>query len=95
MASQAGRLEGFNVVQAKSILQSTTFWGAVISLLSTLAPHVFANLFGGASQTVIVSNIITGIGFIITVYGRFSAKQVVTWTGANPPGGGAVSGTRG
>ena len=71
----------FNVTEAKSIFQSTTFWGAVLSLFSQFAPHIYANLFGGASQATIVGDIMTGIGFLVTVYGRFTAKQAVTLTG--------------
>jgi hypothetical protein len=95
MASSGERL-GFNVVQAKSILQSTTFWGAVVSLFFSFAPALYGKLFGTATpQATVVSDILVGIGFLITVYGRLTAKQVVTITGANPPAGGALKGTKG
>ena len=85
----------FNVTQAKSIFSSTTFWGSVVSLIAILAPHIYANIAGSASQTTVVSTIVAIIGFGVTVYGRFTAKQVVTLTGANPPAGGALPGTKG
>jgi hypothetical protein len=91
----ASDLRGFNLVQAKSIFSSTTFWGAVVSLFGVLAPGIYAKLFSGTAQTTIVTDIMTGIGFIMTIYGRFTAKQVVTLTGANPPAGGTLSGTKG
>ena len=87
--------KGFNLTQTKSILQSTTFWGAIIALLGTVAPHIYANLFGSASQTVVVSGIVSVVGFIITVYGRFTAKQVVTLTGGPTPPAKTASGTEG
>ena len=41
----------FNTTQAKSILQSTTFWGAVISLLSThRAAHIHGPFRIGAAD---------------------------------------------
>jgi hypothetical protein len=88
-------LKGFNLVQAKSIFSSTTFWGAIVSLFGVIAPGVYTKLFGAAAQTTVVADIMTGLGFIMTVYGRFTAKQVVTLTGANPPAGGSLSGTKG
>jgi hypothetical protein len=94
MASSPERL-GFNIVQAKSIFSSTTFWGSIVSLIAMVAPHLYSNIAGSASQTTVVSTIVGIIGFIITVYGRFTAKQVVTLTGANPPAGGALPGTKG
>lgn len=83
--------QGFNLSQAKSIFQSTTFWGSIVALFAQLAPHVFTNLFGSASQTQVVAGILSVIGFGVTVYGRFTAKQVVTLTGKMP----AVSGSKG
>jgi len=95
MAS-SGHLEGFNLVQAKSIFQSTTFWGAVVSLFFSFAPSLYGKLFGVTTpQATVVSDILVGIGFIVTVIGRLTAKQIVTITGANPPAGGAMKGTKG
>ncbi len=68
-------------MNVKSIFQSVTFWGAVVSLFSQLAPHIYSNIFGSDSQTAIVSGILTGVGFIVTVIGRFRAKTTVTLTG--------------
>jgi hypothetical protein len=72
----------FNPQDAKSILQSTTFWGSIVSLAAMLAPHLYANIAGSASQTAVVSTIVGIVGFVVTVYGRFTATQVVTLTGA-------------
>jgi hypothetical protein len=85
----------FNSTQAKTIFASTTFWGSVVSLLGVVAPHFLANLTNGASQSTVVSYIVAAVGFVVTVYGRFTAKQVVTLTGANPPGGGGLTGSKG
>jgi hypothetical protein len=71
----------FDIQNAKSIFSSTTFWGSIVSLLALLAPHVYTNLAGNASQTVVVSTIVGVVGFLVTVYGRFTAKQVVTLAG--------------
>ena len=64
----------FNLDQAKSIFQSTTFWGAVLSLFSQFAPSIYMKLFGAAPQATIIADIMTGIGFIVTVYGRFTRE---------------------
>lgn len=85
----------FNTAYAKSIFQSTTFWGSVVSLVSVLFPKFFSTLFGTASQTAIVGDIMTGIGFVMTVYGRFTAKQVVTLAGGAPPSPTAMKGSAG
>ena len=85
----------FNTTQAKSIFQSTTFWGAVVSMFGVLAPGIYSKVFGAASQPAIVGDIMAGIGFIVTVYGRFTAKQVVTLTGGPPPSPTAMKGTAG
>lgn len=70
----------FNEAYAKSIFYSTTFWGAVVSLFFSIAPHFSATVFGSTSQTQIVAAIMTGIGFFVTVYGRMTAKQTASWT---------------
>jgi len=67
----------------KSILMSTTFWGAIISAFSLLFPNVYAK-FGITDQTVLVSHIVGAIGTIITIYGRFTATKKVTLTGRPP-----------
>jgi hypothetical protein len=83
----------FNLNQAKSIFQSTTFWGAVVSLFFTFAPSLYGKLFGATtSQAVVVSDVLVGVGFIVTVWGRFTAKQTVTLTGSPTSG---IAGTKG
>lgn len=72
----------FNPQEAKSIFSSTTFWGSIVSLAAMLVPHIYTNIVGTASQTSVVSTIVGVVGFAITVYGRFTATQPVTWTGA-------------
>lgn len=64
---------------SKSIFQSVTFWGSVTALVASLAPSVFVKL--GYSPQTVAADIVAGIGFIITVYGRFTAKQQVTLAG--------------
>lgn len=77
------------MTQYKSIFASTTFWGAVVSMLSMFAPKVFV-LLGFATdatgQAALVAHIIGIISFAVTVYGRFTATSVVTVTGAPPAG---------
>jgi predicted fused transcriptional regulator/phosphomethylpyrimidine kinase len=65
-------------IQTKSIFASTTFWGSVVSLVAMLFPHIFANIAGDYPQTTVVSMIVAIIGFITTVYGRFTAVQPVS-----------------
>lgn len=72
----------FDVNKAKSIFASTTFWGSAVALVAAMAPHVYSNFAGSADQTQVVSGIVSFIGFCLAVYGRFTAKQVVTLTGA-------------
>jgi fumarate reductase subunit D len=74
----------------KSIFTSVTFWGTVLAAFSTLFPTIYAKLgitdqAAVASQIVaVVSHIISGISYVIIVYGRFRATKHVTLTG-NPP----------
>lgn len=87
---------GFNLTQAKSIFQSVTFWSSVLVALAIAFPSVAAK-FGltSANAAVDAQWIVGAIGTVGVWYGRLTAKQVVTITGANPPAGGAVSGTKG
>jgi energy-converting hydrogenase Eha subunit C len=71
----------FDSGNVKSIFSSTTFWGSIVSLVAMLAPHIYANIAGSASQTAVVSTIVAVVGFVVTVYGRFTATQKVTLTG--------------
>lgn len=64
----------------KSIFSSKTFWGAVISLVG----FFWTQLADVNTQAMYVDNIMMVVGFIITVWGRFSAKKPVTLTGAPP-----------
>jgi hypothetical protein len=72
-------MNAINAVQAKSIFQSLTFWGAITSLIAAMAPGVFTKL--GYDAPTVAAGIVTGVGFIITIYGRLTAKQAVTLTG--------------
>jgi hypothetical protein len=80
---------------SKSIFQSVTFWGAVTSLIAMLAPELFVKL--GYDPQTVAADIVAGIGFIVTLYGRFTAKQLVTLGGgvvippALPPGAAPLS----
>lgn len=58
-----------------------------MALVAELAPHVFSNIAGAASQTTVVSMIVAVIGFLVTVYGRFTARTPVSLTGGTvaPP----------
>jgi len=67
-------------MNTKSIFSSVTFWGSVTSIVSLFFPKVFAAL-GWDPQTT-ASYIVGAIGFVITVYGRFTATKAVTLTGA-------------
>lgn len=71
----------FDPSNVKSIFQSQTFWGSVVSLVAMLAPHIYTNIVGSATQTTVVSTIVGVIGFLWTVWGRFHATQPVTLTG--------------
>lgn len=75
--------------QYKTIFASTTFWGAVVSMLSMFAPKLFVVLgftTDPTGQAALVAHIIGVISFFVTVYGRMSASKVATLTG-NPPAG--------
>jgi hypothetical protein len=74
----------------KSIFTSVTFWGTVLAAFSALFPTIYAKLgitdpTAVASQIVAAaSHIISGISYIIILYGRFRATKLVTLTGAPP-----------
>ncbi len=89
----------FNVTQAKSIFQSVTFWGAALTAFAIALPSISAK-FGitTANTAVVAQYIVQAVGVVITIYGRFTAKQVVTLTGgALPPAAGStgLTGTKG
>jgi uncharacterized membrane protein len=69
----------FSTGFSKSIFQSTTFWSAFIGAIAMLIPTLAAKV-GVTSTTVpvIAQYIVQAFSFIGVVYGRFTAKQVVT-----------------
>ena len=64
----------------KSIFTSKVFWGAVVTVLSSLFPKVIH--VSDADAT--VSTILTVIGGVFTVYGRWAATSKVSITGEAP-----------
>lgn len=64
----------------KSIFQSVTFWGSVISVVALFFPKLFVAL--GMDPQTVASDIVGGIGFAVTVWGRLRATQPVTVTGS-------------
>lgn len=73
---------GFDTTNAKSIFQSTTFWGAVITAAAMALPGTAAKLgISSANTAVYAQYAVQAIGTIIVIYGRFTAKQAVTLTG--------------
>lgn len=86
----------FDTGFSKSIFQSTTFWGAVMTALAMSFPTIFTKLnITTANTATIAQYIVQAIGFVITVYGRFTAKQVVTLTGGPMPPAVPASGSKG
>lgn len=68
----------FTTVQAKSIFTSTTFYGAILALLSAIDPSLYAKLLsslGVNDPNLIVAKIVGTIAFAVTVYGRWTATQ--------------------
>jgi hypothetical protein len=69
----------------KSIFRSVTFWGAVLGVLTMAFPAFFTKLgVTDANSVAISQHIVDIIAFIVVVWGRLHASQVVTLTG-NPP----------
>lgn len=64
----------------KSIFLSKVFWGAVITVVSSLFPKVVHISDSDAT----VSGILTVIGGAFTVYGRLAATSKVSITGDAP-----------
>ncbi len=65
-------------VQAKSIFTSTTFYAAILALLSAVDPALYAKVLsslGVNDPNLIVSKIVDVIAFGVVVYGRWSATQ--------------------
>lgn len=72
----------FEPGNVKSIFQSTTFWGSVITALAIAAPTFAAKLGITSANTAAIAQWIVGAaGTVITIYGRFTATQQVTLTG--------------
>jgi hypothetical protein len=63
----------------KSIFSSKTFWGALLSLLAMFIPKL-----QGIQLDSIWPYVTAGIGFILTIVGRLTAKKQVTLTGTPP-----------
>jgi hypothetical protein len=86
----------FDTGFSKSIFKSTTFWSGAVGAVAMLIPTVATKL--GISSTnapVIAQYIVQGLSFIGVVYGRFTAKQVVTVAGGPIPPATVVSGSKG
>lgn len=78
-ATKQAQVDAGNV---KSILTSTTLWGAILGLLSTLFPSIYTKLgLTDANQIAVIQQIVAGVSGIIVIYGRFTATQVVTISG--------------
>jgi hypothetical protein len=77
-----GQPLGFNLGFSKSIFQSVTFWGAVLTAIAMAVPALAAKFgLSSANAAVDAQYIVQGIGAVIVVIGRFTAKQVVTLSG--------------
>ncbi len=85
----------FDATYSKSIFTSTTFWGALLSLVASVAPRVLHNIIGTADYPTVAAIAASVATFLITVYGRFTAKQVVTLTGGPVPPASVATGTKG
>jgi uncharacterized membrane protein len=74
-----------DTTNVKSILTSKTFYGAVLALISVVAPHLYQHILAafGVNDPNQIANMIVGtLGSILAIYGRFVATQTVTLTGA-------------
>ncbi len=58
--------------QYKSILTSKTFWGSVIQLVGALGLSPIVDVSVTASAIVLV------IGFAVAIYGRITAKKIIS-----------------
>jgi hypothetical protein len=67
---------------SKSIFESVTFWGSVLTALAITLPAVAAKFGLTTADTAVDAQWIVGaIGTIVTIYSRLTAKQVVTLAG--------------
>jgi putative Mn2+ efflux pump MntP len=83
----------FNTTEAKSIFSSVTFWGAILTALAIAVPSLTAKFGLTTANTSQDATWIVGFfTTVMTIYGRFAAKQVVTLTGS---ASGGVKGTKG
>lgn len=63
---------GFNLEGGKALIQTKTFWGVVVAVIGLVLPH-FSTLLSDS-----VDDIISGIGLVIALIGRFTATKEVT-----------------
>jgi uncharacterized membrane protein len=86
----------FSTGFSKSIFSSTTFWGAFLAAIAMAFPALAAHFGLSTANTAVDAQYITqAVAFVVTVYGRFTAKQVVTLTGGPTPPATSLTGTKG
>jgi hypothetical protein len=74
----------FESGQVKSILASKTFWGALISMIAILFPHMFGTLLYSmniSDADLLVDKIVGAFGTGFAIYGRLAARKIATITG--------------
>ena len=67
-------------METKSIFQSKTFWGAVVSGVSAMA-LIFGVSIESVEQTTLLTafeSVGAAIDTVLTIWGRFTAKKKVT-----------------
>jgi NO-binding membrane sensor protein with MHYT domain len=86
----------FSTGFSKSIFSSVTFWGSVLAAVAAAFPALSAQFGLTTANTAVDAQYITAaVAFVVTVYGRFTAKQVVTLTGGPTPPATSLTGTKG
>ena len=68
----------------KSIFMSTTFYGSILALLASIDPALYNKILislNVSDPNLVTAKIVGVIGFIIAVYGRFTATKLVTLIG--------------
>ena len=87
---------GFNTGFSKSIFSSVTFWGSALAAVAMAFPALAARFGLSTANTAVDAQYITAaVAFVVTVYGRFTAKQVVTLKGGPTPPAVSLTGTKG
>lgn len=61
----------------KSLLTSRTFWGAALMMVASALAY-FGIDFGAEDQSKLAYILAEGAGFVLTIWGRISAKKTVT-----------------